>query len=117
MKQLVDELKKIGILFIVAYAFFQIHYYKESPFTIVRLLVAHFYLFIIPGYCLMLYYLKKIEFPYRVFIGVGLGYALQGILSFLITFLFKINLRSYYLFIPLIIIIIGVYLARKEIPH
>jgi len=115
MKEIKSELKKIGIIFIIAYIFFQIHYYKESPLVVLRLLLAHFYLFIIPGYCLMLYYFKKIEFIYRFFIGVGLGYALQSLLAFFITLIFNLNLKTYYLVTPIILIIIGIYLARKEL--
>ncbi len=115
MEEVKKEFKKIAIIFAVVYLFFQLHYSKENPFTVFRLVLAHFYLFILPGYFLLLAYIKKIKFEYRLFIGAGLGYALQSYLGFFITLVFHINMKAYYLITPLVIIAVGMYLSRKEI--
>ena len=115
MEKVKKELKIIGIIFIIAYIFFQIHYYKENIFTVIRLIIAHFYLFVIPGYFLMLPYIKKISFAYRLFIGAGLGYGAQSLISFMITLVFHMNMKTYYLITPLIFIFIGMYFSRKVI--
>lgn len=113
--ELKKEIKTIGMIFVIAYVFFQIHYFKESPINVLRLVFAHFYLFILPGYSLMLYYFNKIQFAYRFFIGLMLGYGTVSMLSYFITLIFHINLKEYYLFVPIALVFIGYNLAKKEL--
>lgn len=107
------ELKIIGITFILFYAFFQIHYYKESIFVVLRMVIAHFYLFIIPGYSLCLIFYDKINRIERLILGVGVGYGLQPFLLYLINAIIKVNIGEYYLYISGAMILLGTYLFNR----
>jgi len=110
-----NELKKIIFFVVIFFAALKAYYWKESLFVVIKLWFAHLYMFILPGYALMLCYRKKIEFIYRLFIGTGLGFALQGLLTYLPSYIFNINILSIYKFTPLIIYAAaGLLLWRKK---
>ena len=47
IKDLIKEFNIILLLFILFYLFWQIHYSKENILIVLKLVIAHFYLFII----------------------------------------------------------------------
>ncbi len=104
---ILSELKVILIAFILFYAFFQIHYYKENVFVVLKTVIAHFYLFIIPGYSLCWIFYDKIDRIERFILGIGLGYGLQPFLLYLINSITKVNIGGYYLYVSGGLIIIG----------
>ena len=108
-KELHSELKKFGWFVVVFYLFFQIWYFKDSPINVLKIVFAQLYLFILPGFMLMLYYRNKIEFMHRLIMGIALGYSASIILTIFIAVVIKINIVYYYWISPLIIIILGLY--------
>lgn len=112
-KTIKKELIYFGIFLILFYAFFQIYYHNDRIWTIVKLTAGHFYLYIIPGYCLMLYYLKKLDFISRLIIGAGLGYALTGFVSYFLLVALHINVLKSYLFVPPFAIMLGLYFGYR----
>ncbi|MBN1645266.1 hypothetical protein JW851_04510 [Candidatus Woesearchaeota archaeon] len=107
-KAILNELKVIIIAFILFYLFFQIHYYKENIFLVLKMAIAHFYLFIIPGYSICLLFYGKIGQIERLIIGTGSGYGLQSFLLYFINMTIKVKIKEYYLYVSAILIIIGV---------
>ena len=107
-KAILKELKLIIIAFALFYFFFQIHYYKENVFLVLKMVVAHFYLFIIPGYSICLLFYGKIGQIERLIIGTGVGYGLQPFLLYLINSLIKVKIVEYYIYVSAILILIGI---------
>lgn len=109
------DLIGICILFVMFYAFWQIHYIHQSPWPIIKLVLSHFYLFIIPGYFLTLVYSDKIQRVYRIFIGIGLGYSSVSLLIYLLNLIFKINMLMSSKIIPIFLSITGILLFYFKI--
>lgn len=107
-KAILKEFKVIVIAFILFYLFFQIHYYKENVFLVLKMVVAHFYLFIIPGYSICLLFYGKIGQIERLIIGVGIGYGLQPFLLYFINMIIKVKIAEYYIYVSALLIIIGI---------
>ena len=112
---IIGDCKKLLIIAVIVLIFFKVHYYKESIIMLLNLLVSHFYLFILPGYALMLYYIDKLEFSERFVIGLGIGYGVQPLLLYLINTVIEVNILKYNIFVSGAMIIIGILLAKKKI--
>ncbi|MBN2421475.1 hypothetical protein JXB27_04315 [Candidatus Woesearchaeota archaeon] len=114
-KIILDELKMLGIALLLFYAFFQIHYHKENFFVVLKMVFAHFYLFIIPGYSLSLIFYEKINKIERLIIGVGIGYGLQPFLLYLINAIVKVNIMKYNVFVSAAMILLGLWLFNRSV--
>ena len=79
---LVKELKYVGLLFIIVIITFKIAFFKESFIILIRNVLSLFWLFVLPGYFLMLYWKEKLEFIERFIIGIVLSAAIIGIFSY-----------------------------------
>jgi hypothetical protein len=116
-EQLVSELKHLGLILLVMFIFFKLHYNKESIGVLVKLALAHFFLFIVPGYCLMLYYFERLDFFERFFIGLGLGYGVQPLILYTINVIIEVNILQYNKIVSIGMIILGIglfYVRNKE---
>lgn len=111
-----EEGKKFGIFVIILYAFFQIFYWKDNVWNIMLMIIGQLYLFIIPGFVLMLYFRDKISFIYRLLMGIGLGYSSNILVTYYLNLLIKVNISKFYYFIPLVLMAIGIVLLliKKE---
>src|SRR3989344_266759 len=114
-KIILKELKIIGLMFVLFYLMFQIHYYKENLFIILKIAIAHFYLFIIPGYSLCLMFYDKIERLDRLVLGIGVGYGLQPFLLYAINDITRINVMRYNIYVSGALIMIGVLMLKYTI--
>ena len=110
IKELLKEFNIILILFVIFYLFFQIHYFKESPVVVLKMTIAHFYLFIVPGYALMLFLSEKLNKIVRLIIGLGIGYGVQPLLLYSINIITKTNIMKYNLYLSGLLIILGLVL-------
>jgi len=110
-----EELKYLGILFLLVLIAFKIAFFKENLIVLVRSVVSIFWLFVIPGYFIMLYWKEKIGFIERIVVGMGMAAAIIGILSYYLS-LAGLNLRFHFILLPLLSIILGSIfsLKRKE---
>lgn len=104
------DIKNIAIILIVFFIFLKVHYYKESIFVLIKLLLTNAFLFIIPGYCLMLYYLDDLDFVNRFIIGLGLGYGVQPLILYLINVIIEVNILKYNYYVSLMMILVGIFL-------
>lgn len=110
------ELKYMGLLFIIAIIIFKIAFFKEGFIILIRNVLSIFWLFVLPGYFLMLYWKEKLEFTERFVIGIVLSAAIIGIFSYYLG-LIGLNIKYHTIVLPLILIFIGIiinYRKKKE---
>lgn len=112
-----DNIKKeflyIGVLFIIIFIIFKIIYYKNSFLTSLRFASSLFWLFVLPGYCIMLYWKEKLDFLERFVIGISMSAAVIGILSYY-TGLIGLNIKYHVFLLPAVLIVIGVILNLRK---
>ena len=110
-KEIFDFIKKeskhLGILFIALFIAIEVAYYKESIAVVLRYSASLFWLFVLPGYSIMLYWRERLEFLERVVAGIGLSAAVVGISSYYIG-LAGLNILYHGILLPLVIILAGV---------
>ncbi len=117
-KQVFDFLKKelIYLLAILAVAFiaFKIAFYRENIFVVARTVIAFFWLFVLPGYSLMLYWSEKLQFIERFVIGILLSSAIIGIFSYYFGIL-ELNIKYHTFLLPLILIASGLFFGMRRL--
>jgi len=109
-----EEFIKFSIVIIGVFIFFKIFYFNESLIIVTKIIVAQTYLFILPGFVIMLYFQDKINFIYRFLISVGLGYSLNLLITYYINIIIKVNIGRFYWITPLIILISGIILLLRK---
>ncbi len=105
-------MKILAAAFAAVIIMLRIAYYKESTFEVVRTAAALFWLFVLPGYAMTLYWLGKIGFVERIILGAVAAMALNGILSYYLG-LIGLKLQNQALILPAAVIIISVAFAAK----
>ena len=101
-----DEMRYIGLMFIIALIIFKIAFFKDSISNLLRITFSLFWLFALPGYFLMLYWNEKLEFAERFIIGIALSAAIIGISSYYIG-LAGLNIKYHTVLLPLILMLAG----------
>ena len=107
------ELQYIGILFLLALIIFKFIYFKENLIVLFRIVLSLFWLFLLPGYSLMLYWREKIDFTERVVVGIALSAAIIGIFSYYIGLL-GLNIKYHGILLPLVMIFVGFIVIAKK---
>ena len=97
------ELQYLGILFIAALIIFKIAFFKENMIVLLRNVLSVFWLFVLPGYFMMLYWKEKIGFTERFIIGIVLAAAVIGIASYYLG-LVGLDIKFHAVILPLILI-------------
>jgi len=85
--QLKVEAVKLGLLFVAALAAFQIAFFKESPLVVLRIVAAMFFLFVLPGWCVLYIWREKIGFLERAVAGAILFAGITAILAYFSGFI------------------------------
>ena len=107
------ELWNIGLALLIGLIIFKIVFFNENLLVVLRLVLSLFWLFVIPGYFLMLYWRENLEFIERLVIGVALSAGIIGVSSYYIG-LFGLNVKYHAYILPLIIILIGFTAAARK---
>ncbi len=110
MRELKKELGLTAAAFAAVIVILKIAYYKESIFEVVRTAAALFWLFVLPGYAMTLYWLGKIGFIERIVLGAVAALAVNGILSYYLG-LVGLKLQNQTLILPAAVIVISVAFA------
>ena len=111
------EIQYVGLLFIAGLVIFKIVFFNEKLFVVFRIVLSLFWLFVIPGWFIMLYWKEKLEFIERLVIGTALSAGVTGVASYYFG-LFGLNLKYHAVLLPLVIIFIGfVAAAGKKDSH
>jgi uncharacterized membrane protein len=100
------ELKYIGILFLLVLIIFKIAFFKENLVVLFRSVISLFWLFVLPGYFIMLYWKEKLKFLERFIIGIALSAAIIGMSSYYLG-LIGLNIKYHAIILPPILILIG----------
>ena len=108
-----NEIKYIGLLFLLAIIIFKIIFFKENLIVLFRNVLSLFWLFVMPGYFIMLYWKDKLEFMERFIVGIAIAAAIIGISSYYIG-LMGLNIKYHGIFMPIVIIVIGLVMAKNK---
>jgi len=116
-KEVFDLMKKesagVGILFVIFIVLFKLVFFKEDLAVVFRTVLSLFWLFIIPGYIIMLYWREKLGFVERLIIGTALSAALIGISSYYIG-LIGLNIKFHMVILPIALIFIGLFVNLRK---
>ena len=108
-----SELMYILIIFALAVLIVNFIFFNEGIIVKTRAVFSFFWLFIIPGYSLMLYFEKNLELIERLIIGIPLGAAVTGILSYYLG-LAGLNLNYHIFLLPPLLISAGFIMLKKK---
>ncbi len=110
--ELKNELKLLAAAFVAVIIILKIAYYKESLLVVVRTAAALFWLFMLPGYAMMLYWREKLGFVERIIAGTAAAMAASGIAGYYLG-LIGLKLQNQTLILPAAIVIVSFALAAK----
>ncbi|MEK6984011.1 MAG: hypothetical protein AABX33_05535 [Nanoarchaeota archaeon] len=116
-KEVFDILKKefayIGILFLTALIIFKIAFYKEGLMVVLVDVLSLLWLFVLPGYFVMLHWKDKIDFTERIIIGTALAVGVIGSSSYYLG-LFGLHIKYHILILPTVIILASFIILLKR---
>ena len=101
------ELKYIGMIFVLSLIIFKIAFYKENLVVLFRSVLSIFWIFVLPGYFILLYWKEKLSFIERFIIGIVLSAAIIGVFSYYLG-LIGLNIKYHVIVLPLILILLGI---------
>lgn len=99
----------LSILFLFILIAFKIAFYYEG-IGIVRMVLALFWLFVLPGYALTFSWKEKLSFVERVVVGSALSAGIIGIFSYYFG-LIGIHIQHHYLLLPFLLVVGGIALS------
>ncbi|MEK6837330.1 MAG: hypothetical protein AABX69_01650 [Nanoarchaeota archaeon] len=102
LNELRNELKLLVIVFAVVAAVVKIAYSKEGIVDVLRVSASLFWLFIVPGYFLTLYWKESLGFMERTVLGSVAAIAIVGITSYYLG-LAGLKLQNQTILLPLAI--------------
>ena len=76
------ELAIISAIFILTFIAFKVIFLPEDFFIVLRTVAAIFWVLVVPGFVIMLYWREELKFYERLIIGIGVGTVLVGLLSY-----------------------------------
>ena len=107
------EMQYIGLLFLVFLVIFRIVFFKENLIVLFRIVLSLFWLFVLPGYFIMLYWREKIDFIERFIIGIALAAGIIGISSYYLG-LAGLNIKYHTFILPLGLILVGIIFSLRR---
>lgn len=107
------ELAYFGLLFLIAIIMLKLVYFKESFVVVLRLVLTLFWLFALPGYCIMLCWRDKLEFMERFVVGIALSAAIVGITSYY-SGLLGLGIKYHTVLLPSLIILVGITITYRK---
>lgn len=107
------ELMLIGLSFLLLLVIFKLVFFKENLLVLFRNVLSLFWLFVLPGYFVMLYWKEKLNFLERFVIGIALAAGIIGIFSYYLG-LIGLNVKYHTVLLPLTIIIAGLIIANHK---
>jgi hypothetical protein len=79
-----------------------------------RLVFSLYWLFILPGYFLLLMFMNKIGFFERLVAATLVGATVIGVVGYYLGLLTGLHVKYYHYFLPLVLMVIGYILYIKE---
>jgi len=111
-QKLKEEGKYLAILFISLVILLKIVMYNSYFFSIIKIVFAIFWLFILPGFCLLYYWHEKLSFLERLIFGFSLGAAIIGVLGYNIA-LIGISNNIHHIIFPIASFVLAFFIIRR----
>lgn len=105
-RQLITAFAVIAIALILAY-------HDENLLTTARTAASLYWLFVLPGYAITLYWQEKLDFTQRIAIGTVAAMAMTGIFSYYLGLL-GLKIQHQTILLPLALIAASFALSRKS---
>ena len=112
-EQLRKELLAIGIIFAASAIAFKAIFFPESFFAVLRTVLAVFWLFVLPGFSIMLYWHEELKFFERLVIGIAVGTSIIGLASYYLG-LMGLHIKYHAILLPSAMIAIGLIMAFNK---
>ena len=116
-KEIFDSMKKellyVGLLFLAVLIIFKIAFYNENLIVILRNVLSLFWLFVLPGYFIMLHWSKNLDFTERLIIGTALALGVIGSASYYLG-LFGLHIKYHTVVLPTAIILLSFIIMAKR---
>lgn len=104
LENIKQELKYLGMLFVIAVIMFKIIFYKEGFIILLRMVFSLFYIIILPGYFIMLYWIEDLQFKERIIVGIAAATAVVGLTSYYLGIL-GLHIKYHVIPLPLVVIV------------
>lgn len=105
------EAKTLLIVLAALLIVFKIVFYNESLLVVGRTVLGFFWLFVLPGYGLMLFWREKLDFLERLVLGTAAAIALISLASYYLTLGGLLGIHWQWIVLPLLVeIVCGVIL-------
>ena len=101
LQGLVKDFFNLFIVLIVVIFSFKIIFFNEPLFGILKAVVSFFWLFLIPGFCILNYWKKRLNSIERIILSIPISFAYIGIFSYYFG-LVGINIGYSTIILPLI---------------
>jgi len=115
-KQLLEKIREeglyLGIMFVTCLIVFKVIFYREDMVSIIRTVFSLFYMILLPGYFIMIYWIDDIDFKERIVLSVVVGTIIVGLISYYVGII-GLNVKYHVIPIPLIVIVISFLLNAK----
>ncbi len=111
-KKLYGEVKTLAIAFAAAFAIMKIAYSGESVTVVARTTLSLFWLFVIPGYAMTLYWKEHFGIIERLVAGTVAAMAVTGILSYYMG-LMGLKIQNQTIILPAAVILISLTACLK----
>jgi len=101
------ELIWLTVSFVLAISMLKIIFIKEQIIVIIKITASLFWMFLLPGYVLLLPWKDRLDFLSRSIMGFVLGAALFGLISYSFSIL-GLHVKYHGLLLPLLFVGIGI---------
>lgn len=109
-REVLEDIKKILILFILSTILMRIIFFKESVMNVIIIASSLYYLFIIPGFFILYFWKNELSFLERFIISFALSLSVLGISGYYFGLL-GIKLSIFAWIAPITIILISLCLC------
>ena len=107
------EMKSVFSILLVLIVLFKVVFFKEDILVVLKIVLSIFWMFMLPGYVIMIYWSGKLDFIERLIIGTALSTAIMGVFSYYLG-LAGLHIKYHTFILPLATIIFGFIAAIKK---
>ncbi len=104
------ELAYVGVAYVASLFIFKVAFFEQDLLTLFRLVSSLFWLYVLPGYSMMLYWKGNLSLLERSVVGTSLSFAVVGMLSYYLG-LFGLNISYHVFVLPFLFIAGGLYFS------
>ncbi len=109
-----QDAKVLVLLFLGVILLFWIAFYKESFTVVLRAAMSLFWLFILPGFYIMYYWVDRLSFMERFVLGILTSLAITGLAGYYLNIVL-VHIKYYPYVVPFATLIVaGVLIFRKS---